>query len=89
MKMRFVIACVICILSHMSAQVQSVQLKIKEKSGFLGMGGPRIVQIDLSNQNHQPTTVDNVHAGQAWTGIHFHLDDDAVQANHCTGIDAR
>lgn len=48
-----------------SAQIPSVQLKIKEKSGFLGMGGPRIVTIELSTQQHQvPLTSENVNGGE-------------------------
>ncbi len=46
-------------------QPPSVQLKIKEKSGFLGLGGPRILEIQLSSQNRQlPLTSENVNAGQ-------------------------
>jgi len=37
---------------------------MKEKSGFLGMGGPRVIQLELSNQLRQlPATSDNVNAG--------------------------
>ncbi|MCX6122450.1 MAG: tetratricopeptide repeat protein [Ignavibacteriales bacterium] len=54
-----------CIAALLNAQVPSVQLKIKEKSGFLGMGGPRTVRIDLSNESRQqPLTSDNVNSGQ-------------------------
>jgi tetratricopeptide (TPR) repeat protein len=50
---------------QLNAQMPSVQLKIKEKSGFFGMGGPRIVQIELSNQKHQlPATSDNINNDQ-------------------------
>ena len=46
-------------------QPPSIQLKVKEKSGFLGLGGPRILEIQLSNQNRQlPLSSENVHAGQ-------------------------
>ncbi|MBP8975873.1 MAG: tetratricopeptide repeat protein [Bacteroidetes bacterium] len=46
------------------SQVPSVQLTIKEKSGFLGMGGPRVVQIQLSSQEPKaPITSENVNSG--------------------------
>ncbi len=54
----------VCVLGRLPAQAPSVQLKIKEKSGFLGMGGSRIVLLGLANQNRQkPVTSDNVNAG--------------------------
>jgi tetratricopeptide (TPR) repeat protein len=47
------------------AQAPSVQLKIKESSGFLGMGGPRTIKIELSNQKRQsPLTSDNINNGE-------------------------
>ena len=42
-----------CIAALLNAQAPSVQLKIKAKSGFLGMGGSRTVKIELSNENRQ------------------------------------
>jgi tetratricopeptide (TPR) repeat protein len=55
---------VLCFVSVLDAQVPVVQLKITERSGFLGIGGPRIVQVELSNQTHQrPLTCDNVNGG--------------------------
>ncbi|MBI4428798.1 MAG: tetratricopeptide repeat protein [Ignavibacteriales bacterium] len=46
-------------------EVPSVQMKIKEKSGFLGLGGPRNLEIQLSNQNRQlPLSSENVSSGQ-------------------------
>ncbi len=55
----------LCITALLNAQAPSVQLKIKAKSGFLGMGGPRTVNIELSNENRQqPLTSDNVNSGQ-------------------------
>ncbi|RPI04997.1 MAG: hypothetical protein EHM64_08030 [Ignavibacteriae bacterium] len=54
----------LCITALLNAQAPSVQLKIKEKSGFLGMGGPRTIKIELSNENRQqPLTCDNVNSG--------------------------
>jgi tetratricopeptide (TPR) repeat protein len=67
MKNRFEFTFVLLILFVFSglAQVPSVQLKIKEKSGFLGMGGARIVELQLSNQaRHKPLDSDNVNSGQ-------------------------
>jgi tetratricopeptide (TPR) repeat protein len=46
------------------AQAPSVEIKIKEKSGFLGMGGPRVIRLELSNQKREPITSENVNAGQ-------------------------
>ncbi len=47
------------------SQAPSVQLTIKEKSGFLGMGGPRVATIQLSTQKGDTVlTSDNVNAGQ-------------------------
>lgn len=55
----------LCIATFLNAQAPFVQLKIKAKSGFLGIGGPRIVKIELSNENlQQPLTSDNVNNGQ-------------------------
>ncbi|MFH0990278.1 MAG: tetratricopeptide repeat protein [bacterium] len=47
------------------AQAQSVQLKVKEKSGLFGMSGERFAQVDLSNQSRTfPLTSENVNDGQ-------------------------
>ena len=55
----------LCMTALLNAQAPSVQLKIKAKSGFLGMGGPRTIKIELSNENRQqPLTSDNVNSGQ-------------------------
>ncbi len=55
----------LCITSLLNAQAPSVQLKIKAKSGLFGLGGPRTVKIELSNENRQlPLTSDNVNSGQ-------------------------
>lgn len=46
------------------SQVPSVQIMIKAKSGFLGMGGPRLIELSLTNEQRQlPLTSTNVHAG--------------------------
>lgn len=46
------------------SQVPAVQIKIKEKSGFLGMGGPRFIELRLSSeQNQLPLTSTNVNGG--------------------------
>lgn len=59
------IANLLCIATLLNAQVPSVQLMIKAKSGFLGMGGARTIKIELSNENRQqPLTSDNVNDGQ-------------------------
>ena len=56
MKSRFlaVVTGILVLACFATAQNPSVQLKITEKSGFLGMGGPRVIKIELSNQSHQP-----------------------------------
>jgi len=55
----------LCIVAFLNAQAPSTQLKIKAKSGFLGMGGPRTVKIELSNETRQlPLTSDNVNSGR-------------------------
>jgi tetratricopeptide (TPR) repeat protein len=67
MTIRFLtlFSCILCIGSILNAQEPSIQLKIKEKSGFLGMGGPRTLKIELSNQNRQlPLTSENVNSGE-------------------------
>jgi len=54
---------VICV-SLVSGQIPSAQIKIKEKSGFLGMGGPRLIELRMSNETNQlPLTDENVNAG--------------------------
>ena len=86
MKKTFlVLACIVlCLLDQSPAQVPYVQLRIKEKSGFLGMGGPRIVFLELSNQGRQkPVTSDNVNAGPyyyfiCWPSGDWQLDADFV-----------
>ncbi len=55
----------LCFAAQGQQQVPSVQMKIKEKSGFLGLSGPRNLEILLSNQNRQlPLSSDNINAGQ-------------------------
>lgn len=57
-------AFIVLSLSVSLGQAPSVQLKIKEKSGFLGMGGARTVELQLSNQTRQKTlSSENVNAG--------------------------
>ena len=45
-KMFFLFFTVLQLNAQVPAPVPSVQLKVKEKSGLFGMGGPRIVQIE-------------------------------------------
>lgn len=65
-RMTIRIAAMLGLLSgHLLAQVPSVQLTIKEKSGFLGMGGPKVATIQLSTQKGDTVlTSDNVNEGQ-------------------------
>ena len=65
--MRFaVLTCLLFSLLVVSeAQVPSALIKVKEKSGFLGMGGPRFIEVQLSNQNRElPLTSENINGGQ-------------------------
>lgn len=60
-------------------------MKIKEKSGFLGLGGPRNIEIQLSNQNRQlPLSSENINAGPYYYFIckpvgDWKIDADAVK----------
>jgi hypothetical protein len=49
--------------SQLMAQAPTVQLLLKQKSGFLGMGGPRYIELELSNKDRQPITSKNVNEG--------------------------
>ncbi len=75
------------IVSVMFGQIPSTQLKIKEKSGFLGMGGPRIVQIQLStNQPATQLNSDNVNSGEYYYFFvtpagDWKLDEDFIKEN--------
>jgi tetratricopeptide (TPR) repeat protein len=78
MNIRFLslISSILCIATILNAQAPSVQLKIKEKSGFLGMGGPRTLKIELSNQNRQqPLTSENVNSGEYFYFLVMPLED--------------
>ncbi|MCU0411218.1 MAG: tetratricopeptide repeat protein [Bacteroidetes bacterium] len=47
------------------AQAPSVDLMVKAKSGFLNLGGSRIVRLELANELRlQPLTSDNVNEGE-------------------------
>ncbi|MCX7983925.1 MAG: tetratricopeptide repeat protein [Bacteroidetes bacterium] len=65
MKVRLLFVGPILLCSLVFSQVPTVQLKIKERSGFLGMGGPRIVQLQLSNQQPlTPISSESVNSGE-------------------------
>jgi len=52
------------LLSSAQPAPLSVQLLVKKSSGFLGMGSPRSLEVELSNQlKQQPLTSDNVNGG--------------------------
>ncbi len=87
-RMTFRIAAVLGIFSaHLLAQVPSVQLTVKEKSGFLGMGGPRVVTVQLSTQKRDTAlTSENVNGGQYYYFLvrpsgDWSLDADIVREN--------
>lgn len=53
--------------ANILAQAPSVDLTIKESSGFLGMGGPRIIKIELSNKERiSPLTCENVNSNSMY-----------------------
>jgi tetratricopeptide (TPR) repeat protein len=87
MNIRFLslLAGILCIATILNAQVPSVQLKIKQKSGFLGMGGPRTLKIELSNLNRQKQlTSDSVNSGDYFYFLvapfeEWKLDDDFIK----------
>lgn len=49
--------------SVLFAQTPTIQIKVREKSGFLGMGGPRFMEVRLSNRlGETPLTDQNVNS---------------------------
>lgn len=76
---------VVSLLHSAQAQIPSILIKVKEKSGFLGLGPPRFVQLHLSSQNQKlPLTSDNVNSGQYYYFIvetigDWKLDDDFMR----------
>ncbi|MGB2870056.1 MAG: tetratricopeptide repeat protein [Bacteroidota bacterium] len=62
-RIAVLVLCLVMYSISAFAQAPSVQIKVKEKSGFLGMGGPRIINIELSNQARQPVSSENVSSG--------------------------
>lgn len=62
-RIMFLFLIVVISLLTASAQAPTAQLLIKEKSGFLGMGGPRYIELELSNKDQQPITSKNVNEG--------------------------
>jgi tetratricopeptide (TPR) repeat protein len=64
MKFLSLLLSFVMFVSTLSAQVPSAQIKIAQKSGFLGMGGPRFIELRMSNETNQlPLTDENVNAG--------------------------
>ena len=51
---------VILVVGSSPGQVPTVEIKIKEKSGFLGMGGPRSIRLQLSNEARQLPLTDSL-----------------------------
>lgn len=76
MRVLYVIVFFLIIATVVRAQVPTVELRIKESSGFLGMGGPRTLKIELSNQNRQqPLTCENVNGGEYYYFLVSALED--------------
>lgn len=63
--MKQILTALLCVftLGHALAQAPVVQLLLKQKSGFLGMGGPRHIELELSNKDKAPITSKNVNDG--------------------------
>ncbi|MBM4168790.1 MAG: tetratricopeptide repeat protein [Ignavibacteria bacterium] len=54
---------VVLMILSAAGQVPSVEFKVKEKSGFLGIGPPRFMSLSMSNADRQlPLTSHNVNA---------------------------
>ncbi len=52
------------VFTVVQAQPLSVEILVKQKSGFLGLGRPRSMTVELSNQGRQePLTSTNINAG--------------------------
>lgn len=65
MKLISALVFLVLVVSLAPGQVPTAQIKIKEKSGFLGMGDPLFMEVRLSNRSMEtPLTDLNVNAGQ-------------------------
>ncbi|MBI2619344.1 MAG: tetratricopeptide repeat protein [Ignavibacteriales bacterium] len=66
-QVRFLFLSAVFISHFLSAQIPSVTIKIREKSGFLGMGGPRFIELRLGNQTIEyPLNDVNVNSGPSY-----------------------
>jgi len=66
-RLRLVILIQLLILQFGFSQAPSVRLKVKQSSGFLGLGGPRFVELRLSNGlRQQPLNSTNVNGGELY-----------------------
>lgn len=67
------------------SQSPSVQIKVREKSGFLGMGGPRFLEVRLSNKGMtEPLTDLNVNSDSHYVFLclpagDWELDEDFIE----------
>ncbi|GJQ20094.1 MAG: hypothetical protein HBSIN02_04490 [Bacteroidia bacterium] len=58
---RILLSSLLLFSSVLIAQTPTIQIKVREKSGFLGMGGPRFMEVQLSNRLREtPLTDQNV-----------------------------
>lgn len=63
MNKALVLILLIFVSADLTGQVPTVRIKVKETSGFLGMGGPRFIEVRLSNaQGALPLTDQNVNS---------------------------
>jgi len=82
MKCTSLLVCLAAFVSTLSAQVPSAQVKITEKSGFLGMSGPRFIELRFSNETNQlPLTDQNVNAGQYYYFLSVAVGDWVIDAD--------
>ncbi len=64
-SLRFALLIHLLLVDAGLSQVPSVQLKVRESSGFLGLGGAKFIELRLSNElRQQPLNSVNVNAGQ-------------------------
>lgn len=64
------VVALVLFISTAPGQIPTAQIKIREKSGFLGMGGPRFIEVRLSDESRQlPLTDTSVNGGSYYVFI--------------------
>lgn len=83
--LRILIALSLFVPPALLSQSPSVQIKVREKSGFLGMGGPRFLEVRLSNRTMaEPLTDLNVNSDSHYVFLclpagDWELDEDFIE----------